>query len=545
MRSQIAAGLALVSGCAGLGLLFAQTADSLEVRGTVLEVGSDGVANLPVQAAQVSLIEFVHNGPNVTRFPVATVYTDSQGEYRFHPDHMADYWVEVNQEGYNVSPQYGVAAKLDQTHARVRSTFTLVRRGSKVTGRLVDEDGQPIPDIKIVVQSAAPGLSNVIWGIDAAAVSAADGTFTAVDVLPGSHVVRVLPRTGGQPQIVTQFSAGDLETVDQDIEPSYWPGGTAQPGASIQVSPGGTVSVGTVRVSKVPLYRAHVSVPRVECAAGEKWTFSAAYSGEVALRAPRPFPCTSDFLVSNLRSGKYSFQLEKDAPAPAKWAVASVDISTKNVEVALRLEAEAQIFGRLIPADEARLPPLDKLKVDTIGNANGPSAVPPDAEGKFVLTNLKFPDHKITVAGLTKDYYVKEFRLNGASLPTDELTLGPGANQLQIVIDDKPGVISGTVTDGDKPADQAEVRLYPKDLSPARLPLPVSGGTLRTGHDGKFEIKGLKPGEYRIVASPQLAGPRPGGLGDVLYKLAAHAELITVERGATVNADLKQTEPSK
>jgi hypothetical protein len=123
--------------------------------------------------------------------------------------------------------------------------------------------------------------------------------------------------------------------------------------------------------------------------------------------------------------------------------------------------------------------------------------------------------------------------------------LGPGANQLQIVIDDKPGVISGTVTNGDNPAAEAEVRLYPKDLPSARLPLPVSGGNLRTGHDGKFEIKGLKPGEYRIVAWQPPTDPRPGGVGDILAKLAALAQSITVERGGIANVDLKLTDPSE
>lgn len=459
---------------------------------------------------------------------------------------MTDYWVEVKKEGYNVSPQYGVAAKLDQTHSTAKSTFTLVRRGSKVTGRVVDEDGEPISNIRIVVQSPGPGLSNIISGTDATAVSASDGTFTASDVMPGLHVVRVLPRTTGMPKIVTQFSTDDFEIVDQDIESSYWPGGTAQPSASIQVGPGGSASVGTVKLRKVSLYRAHVTVPHLECAAGEKLAFSASYSGEVALNFPRATPCTSDFLVSNLRPGRYSFRLEKDSPAPAKWAVASVDISNKSVEVALTLEAEAQIFGRFVAADGAKLPPLDKLKVSAGGNATGPSALPPDAEGVFVLTNLKFPDHKVAVGGLTKDYYIKEFRLNGASSPTDELTLGPGANQLQIVIDDKPGVISGTVTDGDKPAAEAEVRLYPKDLPPDRLPLPVSGSSLRTDQIGKFQINGLKPGEYRIVAwQPPPTGSRPGGFGDILAKLAALAQSITVERGGTANVDLKLTDPSK
>ena len=87
--------------------------------------------------------------------------------------------------------------------------------------------------------------------------------------------------------------------------------------------------------------------------------------------------------------------------------------------------------------------------------------------------------------------------------------------------------------------------MYPKDLPSGRLPLPVSGGNLRTDHDGKFQINGLKPGEYRIVAWQPPTGPRPGGFGDILPKLASLAQSITVERGGTANVDLKLADPSK
>ena len=525
------------------GLLLAQAADPLEIRVTVLQVDSDGTASLPVEGVEVSLIEFIHDGPNVNRSPVATAYTDSRGAYRFHPDHLADYWVEVKKEGYMVEPQYGTAVKLDRTHSTGQSTFALVRRGSTVSGRVIDEDGQPVPGLQVAVQSAGPARAGS--GGDGRAVTEADGTFTSTDLLPGPHVVRITSRTGALERIVPHFSADDLKTVDRDVETSYWPGGTASPVASIPLSPGGSASIGTIRIHKVPLYRAHVSVPHAECAAGEKWIVRAAYSGEASLERSGTIPCTSDFLVTSLRAGTYSFMLEKDAPAPAKWAVASADITSKNIEVVLTLEPESQIVGRFVAADGATLPPLDKLKVSALGHASGPFPVSANAEGNFVLTNLKFPDHKVRIDGLTKGYYVKEFRLNGASSSGETVLLSPGVNQLQIVIDDKPGVISGTVTDGDKPAANAEVRLYPKDLAPAGLPVTVSGGSVRAGNDGRFQIKGLTPGEYRIVAWQPPTGPRPGGFGDILSKLAAHTQSIAVERGGTSNVDLRLADPSQ
>jgi hypothetical protein len=38
-----------------------------------------------VEGVGVNLIEFVHDGLNLNRSPVATAYTESLGEYRFHP----------------------------------------------------------------------------------------------------------------------------------------------------------------------------------------------------------------------------------------------------------------------------------------------------------------------------------------------------------------------------------------------------------------------------------------------------------------------------
>ncbi len=196
---------ALLLGFFAAGLVHAQTAVPLTISGTVLEFDSDGTTALPVAAAEVKLIEFVHAGPNVTRSPVATVYTDPRGAYQFHPDHIADYWVEVKKEGYSASPQYGTAAKLDQAHSTVKSAFTLTRLGSTVTGRVVDEDGQPVPDLKVVVQGAGLVLPGINFGDDATAVTAADGAFIASNVPPGPHVVRISPRAAAQVKVELQF----------------------------------------------------------------------------------------------------------------------------------------------------------------------------------------------------------------------------------------------------------------------------------------------------------------------------------------------------
>jgi hypothetical protein len=216
-----------------------------------------------------------------------------------------------------------------------------------------------------------------------------------------------------------------------------------------------------------------------------------------------------------------------------------VVLSDKNGEVSLRLEPEAQIIGRIVAFEESSLPPFDKLQVfaQSEGRSTAARPVTPDAEGKFVLANLAFPQHTIIVQGLSPQYYVKEIHVNGEALRDDTVTLSAELNRAEIVIDDKPGTIVGTVTDRDQPVGGARVRLFRK--APQSV-LPVSA--LTADSQGKFEIKGLAPGEYRILAQPKATATQPAGAPtDVTYVEAGQP--IAVERGGTSNVTLLLTNP--
>jgi hypothetical protein len=532
----------LLLGFWAAGLIYAQSVDSLSISGSVFELGSDGAATLAVAGAEVSLIEFVLVDGSPTRSPAATAYTDARGAYQFHPQHAGDYYVEVKKEGYRYAMPsfYGVPVKLDQSHPTAKSTFTLMRPGASITGRVVDEDGQPVPDLNLVVQgSVGLRVPGVIMGGDVTAVTAADGTFSAADLSPGPHVIRISPHDRYQAKVEPHFSTDDLNTVDQDLETTYWPGGAAQPIASIPLGPGSSTTAGTIEIRKTPYYRVHVSVQRVECEAGEKWTFSAVYSGEATFTKSNQIPCTGDFLVSNLRPGTYAFRLNRVSPEPRKWALASVVVANKNSEVALSFEPEAQIHGRFIAFDGASLPPFNKIQV--LARSEGPSAsqpASPDSEGNFVLTNLAFPRHSILIEGLAPKYYVKEVRLNGGPVPDAIVTLAAAANHMEIAIDDKPGAITGTVIDGDKPVAEAMVRLFPKGPQ-----LGIFDRNIRTDKQGRFQINGVPPGEYHILALSSETGSQPVGFAKVVA-LAAGAQSVTLERGGTVNVTLQVADPS-
>jgi hypothetical protein len=116
-------------------------------------------------------------------------------------------------------------------------------------------------------------------------------------------------------------------------------------------------------------------------------------------------------------------------------------------------------------------------------------------------------------------------------------------NQVEIVIDDKPGAIAGTVTDGDKPVSEAMVRLFPEAVQSGDFV-----GSVRVDNQGRFQFNGLAPGEYRILALRSATGPQSAGSAEATAQLAttaqSTAQSVKVERGGTVTITLLPTDPS-
>ena len=147
------------------------------------------------------------------------------------------------------------------------------------------------------------------------------------------------------------------------------------------------------------------------------------------------------------------------------------------------------------------------------------------------------PSHRVSVSGLGNKYYVKEVRLDGRSVSDGVLRLYQGS-QLEVVIDDQTAAITGSVTDGDKPFSQPLVFV-------AKWPLLESTSHPVTGdNDGKFQIIGLEPGEYRVLAVQSTPLPDGQQIGStMLTRLWSIAEKVTVERGGSQSVTLKLSDP--
>jgi len=266
----------------GLVLLFAfaaelasaQSTPSIEIRGTVTEVGSP----LPLAGAEVTLYEFVRDADRF-RTVFATAATDARGEFHFHPVRFGDYYLEAKKQSYvatmaldgqysnNPLPEItGAGVHVSAEHPSQDVRLTLMRPGY-ITGSVIDENGKPVARALVQMELAAmPALSYMTVPTEA------DGSFTSKKLIPGDYVVNISGGSGVA-SLTYKFSDDDAKVVDQGLESLYWPGVPDKASATpVRVSPGTSASLGTVRLRKTSSSRVRVSIDG--CQSGDRMTFT-------------------------------------------------------------------------------------------------------------------------------------------------------------------------------------------------------------------------------------------------------------------------------
>lgn len=518
---------------------------SPEIQGSVIEYGT----HLGLSGVQVTLLK------NGEKEPIRITATDSQGAFLLQPGDFGHYTVKVALDGYtfappdlsNISASSG-AVVLTTGNPKEELHFTLVRPG-EITGRVVDEEtGEPVA--KVRVKSVASKNNGPILFLQGMPIlTDADGRFVIANVMPGSYVVETVPAALGTAQITEKFSDEEVSQIDRDIEQAFWPGGGDLDSASpIQVAPGGSVSVGTLKVRSASYYRARVRFVPANCPAGAKASVRLRHASKSAAadQVNAQVPCGSDFLIRAIPRGSYEVAIFAGRGETLAQTRIPLEIADKNVEVSAALERGVDVDIRIAVADGVTQPASEQVTVSVndrdMLSPNAPFN--PAADGSFRLPNQPLGRKFISLLRAPNGLYLREVRYNGIAQneAAFELDGGSEAHIVELVLDNKPGAIRGVVQEGDKPVYQPYVVAARWPLSSDMLASSVR--KLDGGADGKFTIGGLSPGEYRIFAVSQ---GNKDKLSDssILERLLTSAEKVTLDRGSVQNVELKLTDPSR
>lgn len=537
-----------------------------EIRGVVIE---DGVLQ-PVADAEVSLIRLPSEGPRIisSAIPkdvIQTTKTGATGTFVFKVEKMGDYDVSVQKEGYLPAPssRTNITLSVSAEHPEYDVKF-LVIRPAELSGRVVDDEtGEPVPMLRVFVAQRRyfRGRVTQAGGAGGSATTDAEGRFVVGALPPGEYALRLGSRLYGQGEaqifperakygsarLLTDFSEDDLNAVTWDCEDTWWPGGGGLQAVSpIPLPSGATMNVGKIPAKKRRVYSARVSVLASTCATNTvvQVEVRGGWSSTTAARVP----CGKDFLVRGLPPGSYRIEAVAEGGNRNTRERGSVpfDIVDESIKVSVPVIRGVDVDGRVVLAEGASTPDLKKLdlRLAPVGWVNNVDEVfnKVDGEGRFRMVNVSVRDHQLFVSGVTNPHYVKEVRYNGFPVPDNVVPLDGRApsHSLEIVVDDKPAAIMGTVTVSDRPVNQPHVVLVKWPLN-ANDPYLFGMRTANGDKDGKFQFVGLPPGEYRIFAVDAADRARLDEPG-VLDRTLGGAQKVTLSERGFQNVKLELTE---
>jgi 5-hydroxyisourate hydrolase-like protein (transthyretin family) len=516
---------------------------------------------------------------------IPAVTTDERGRFEIKELAPGAYRISVARNGFS-KQEYGqrsanrtgrvlnIAAgqRLDDV------VFRLTPAGT-ITGRVLDVKGEPLAGVTIqalrstydasgkrALQPAAQGRTNDL------------GEYRLYWINPGKYYVSANPARSpldtltatmsqapaanpDDAQAMTQMSSifgappNPNEVAASGFALTFFPGTQdVSRAASIDLQPGVesradfTLARGErfrIRGSVVdpqtnrPPANASVSLsPRN--AIGGGGSFWDSLPGLGGLQGNRYNSATGEFEVRDVTPGSYWLQASFGPQGNGLLRThIPLDVYGSDIEnMILTPTAGIAIPGRIRMESNEPLPRVNVSfqltnRTDFLSQMRG--RVQPDAEGTFSILRVTPGEYRLTLTGLPPDAYLRDARLANKDA-LEGVTISDRVDGvLDVTLSMKSAQIDGAVTSADgKPAGNVQAILVPERLR-NRQDLYK---TATTNQGGRFNMRGIAPGDYRLFAWEDLE-PFAYFDPEVLKQYESQGRLIRVEESSKVTVETK------
>lgn len=257
------------------------------------------------------------------------------------------------------------------------------------------------------------------------------------------------------------------------------------------------------------------------------------------------------FMFRNVPPGLYQIRAraEIDVQDVALFATYRIRVEGRDVSnIRMALRPGASVSGKVIhDARNTPRPPTPtglRVRAPLIDGSNFGDALTGDvqSDATFRVRGLIAGTHYVSVEGLTPPWIVKQILWRGKDI-TDipvHVESREEIDSVRITLTDVASEITGTVRDGRaRPVADALIAVIPVAAqfwtrTSRRFGLTVSDAS------GKYRLRGLPAGEYRIVASAELDESEVYR-GDLVRKLSAQGQPVSLTDHQAVAVDLRLT----
>jgi hypothetical protein len=547
----------------------------------------------PVRKATVRLGS---TSPRINR----TTTTDGEGRFRFEQLPAADYTLSASRGGF-IDATYGARRYALATSGVpvVGTPITLMAnqkvdnirfplpRGGVITGTVLDEFGDPA--FNVVVRALRFAVANGERTVQPAGLAATTddrGMYRIAGLPPGDYLVSATPRdtvstvsgtndalkmrqsemlaaakASGDAARIAQMQrdfqdwAAGLPATTAGYVAVYHPG-VVQASTALRIPLGLSQEVAGIDM-RLQIVETATVIVNVTADVPPKGQYS------VALLDPampvsnvgvwfRPVGKDGRATFHGVVPGQYVLSSFAELAPSALGAGGEVTGSREitvvpgSSEHSLRLERGVGVSGHLVldalqgQVDLTRVMISLSPIVMAVNWEMAAYRVGPDPQGRFVFPAVNPARYRVAVQGLPQGWAVASATFAGRDAADHHLIVESGKpiEGGEIRFTDRPAEVSGALTNaaGAAPAGYTVIA-FPADQS---LWLPQSRRIVaaQAGTDGRYLLRGLPPGDYRVVA---VLDPEPGSWfdRDWLAQQVTTSALVKLTEGARHTQDFK------
>ena len=492
------------------------------------------------------------NAPDLREGRMAT--TDEQGRYEMKELPGGRYTLNASKGSY-VSLSYGQTRPFEagkpleildgQTVEKV--DFSLPR-GAIITGRVVDEYGEPVADVQVMpMRSMNQGGRRRTVPSGRASMTNDIGEFRIFGLPPGQYYISATLRN---------FAMMNAQTDDRSgYAPTYFPG-TPNVAEAQRLTVAVGQSLTDINIALMPTRTARVSGTVLDSqgrpmAAG--FVMVMQRNGGMGFMTMPGGQIQPDgtFTINSLAPGEYTLRASTQGGFNDVAEVASVPITVSGADMTgVRLAAAkpSPLSGRIVFSDSVAAASLRPAMLRPFLTPKNPEESgpmmgggPPKVNDDFTFEFRSQPGTMVIRMGSSMPGWgLKAVRVNGIDVTDDGFEVRPseGIDGIEIELTNRQSDFSGLVTNsrGETVRDYTVV-VFAQDRerwTPGSRYQRIS----RPDQDGRFKVTGLPAGQYYAIAVDAI---EPGDASDpeFLDRVRSRATRFSLNDGEIKTMDLR------
>jgi hypothetical protein len=468
----------------------------------------------PVPGASIHLYPQIMQGASNSPLTAAT---QADGGFHFENVPPGSYFVAAEQSSFsNSSPAVLIQVAGGQA---VLNVALPLRPLATITGKVLDEDGRPVPQVQVTVYTAYDWRGRTQLRSGTSATTGKDGTYQLSKVAPGRHFLEADPSSDNS---APQTGTSETQNASYELVRTFYPESLSLEAASaLDITPGQNAAETVIHLQRAATHRVQGKVEELQ-------PDSAALNANVSLAPRGTLPLAGisrtvkaakdgSFAVDHVVSGNYTLWVTLGAvPAPGQPSIGArskllarqnIDVSAEDVTgIVLSVSPAVSLTGKLV-LDSAGAQNLGLVRVafipggEALFGSYASASVNPD--GSFSVANLDPGEYRTAVQGAPAGSYVASIQYNRQDVTKTGIDLSQGGGgEVDVLLRMGAGEVDGTVaTNGIGRASGIAV------LVPEQIPPDGSGSLMgQLAITGKFLIRNVPPGRYFAVVVQRLTG---------------------------------------